>query len=162
EAARRRHPLARGLDAVVGDLRPPDPGVSGQRAASNGEGARRRGTGIDLWMGSMGRRLGPRDRHEDVRGVRAAQGAAAQVRLRAGPGRGGRQDTAGQGVNDPAVRAGTTPTSFGSRRSIFETREGARLLESRKKVGHWNRWGPFLAERAWGTVREDYSASGDA
>src|SRR5262249_27111970 len=42
------------------------------------------------------------------------------------------------------------------------TREGARLRENREKTGHWNRWGPFLAERAWGTVREDYSASGDA
>src|SRR5262245_9484192 len=112
-------------------------------------------------MGSVGRCLGPRDRHEDVRGVRAAQGAAAQVRLRAGPGRGGRQDTAGQGVNDPAV-PGTTPTSSSSPRSIFETREGARLLETRKRIGHWNRWGPFLAERAWGTVREDYSSSADA
>src|SRR3989442_14989635 len=26
----------------------------------------------------------------------------------------------------------------------------------------WRRWGPYLAERAWGTVREDYSADGDA
>src|SRR3954466_10638035 len=26
----------------------------------------------------------------------------------------------------------------------------------------WRRWGPYLAERAWGTVREDYSATGDA
>src|SRR6185437_16177113 len=26
----------------------------------------------------------------------------------------------------------------------------------------WYEWGPYLAERAWGTVREDYSASGDA
>ena len=26
----------------------------------------------------------------------------------------------------------------------------------------WRLWGPYLAERAWGTVREDYSASGDA
>ena len=29
-------------------------------------------------------------------------------------------------------------------------------------MGHWNRWGPYLSERAWGTVREDYSADGDA
>jgi hypothetical protein len=28
--------------------------------------------------------------------------------------------------------------------------------------GAWRRWGPYLAERAWGTVREDYSAGGDA
>ena len=26
----------------------------------------------------------------------------------------------------------------------------------------WTRWGPYLSERAWGTVREDYSADGDA
>jgi hypothetical protein len=30
------------------------------------------------------------------------------------------------------------------------------------KKGPWNRWGPFLSERAWGTVREDYSADGNA
>jgi hypothetical protein len=46
--------------------------------------------------------------------------------------------------------------------SIYETVEGARLLTIQKKKGHWNRWGPFLSERAWGTVREDYSAGGDA
>ena len=27
---------------------------------------------------------------------------------------------------------------------------------------HWKRWGPYLSERAWGTVREDYSAAGTA
>ncbi len=46
--------------------------------------------------------------------------------------------------------------------SIFDTREGVRLQMTRQRIGHWNRWGPFLAERAWGTVREDYSADGDA
>jgi hypothetical protein len=30
------------------------------------------------------------------------------------------------------------------------------------KDGAWHRWGPYLSERAWGTVREDYSANGDA
>src|SRR5579884_271196 len=29
-------------------------------------------------------------------------------------------------------------------------------------AGDWRRWGPYLSERAWGTVREDYSADGDA
>ena len=28
-------------------------------------------------------------------------------------------------------------------------------------IKHWKRWGPYLAERSWGTVREDYSANGD-
>src|SRR5262247_4147053 len=46
--------------------------------------------------------------------------------------------------------------------NIYDTREGARLAMNQQRRGHWNRWGPFLAERAWGTVREDYSADGDA
>src|SRR4249920_483950 len=46
--------------------------------------------------------------------------------------------------------------------NIYDTREGARLLMNREREGHWNRWGSFLSERAWGTVREDYSANGDA
>jgi hypothetical protein len=40
--------------------------------------------------------------------------------------------------------------------------EKQRVAESAARKKHWNRWGPYLAERAWGTVREDYSASGDA
>src|SRR6187200_1600811 len=46
--------------------------------------------------------------------------------------------------------------------NIYDTREDARLAMTGRREGHWNRWGPFLAERAWGTVREDYSADGDA
>jgi hypothetical protein len=42
------------------------------------------------------------------------------------------------------------------------TSEEIRLAECRARQVHWNRWGPFLSERAWGTVREDYSANGDA
>jgi hypothetical protein len=45
---------------------------------------------------------------------------------------------------------------------IFDTVEGSRLASIQQKSGHWNRWGPFVSERAWGTVREDYSANGDA
>jgi hypothetical protein len=40
--------------------------------------------------------------------------------------------------------------------------EQIRLQESRERAKHWRRWGPYLADRQWGTVREDYSASGDA
>ena len=40
--------------------------------------------------------------------------------------------------------------------------ERARLQEVQTKSKHWRRWGPYLAERAWGTVREDYSANGTA
>ncbi len=40
--------------------------------------------------------------------------------------------------------------------------EQDRLEESRRREKHWKRWGPYLSERAWGTVREDYSPSGTA
>jgi hypothetical protein len=42
------------------------------------------------------------------------------------------------------------------------TAEHHRLFEDRERVVRWKQWGPYMAERAWGTVREDYSASGDA
>ncbi|MDX1945849.1 MAG: glucosidase [Pirellulaceae bacterium] len=42
------------------------------------------------------------------------------------------------------------------------TREHERLAETEAGTAAWRRWGPYLSERAWGTVREDYSASGDA
>ena len=42
------------------------------------------------------------------------------------------------------------------------TAEEQRLQESRDRKVHWKRWGPYLSERQWGTVREDYSANGDA
>lgn len=35
--------------------------------------------------------------------------------------------------------------------------EKKRLVEDRKKAKYWKQWGPYLAERQWGTVREDYS-----
>jgi hypothetical protein len=42
------------------------------------------------------------------------------------------------------------------------TREQARLDEGRQRRAHWHRWGSYLSERAWGTVREDYSPNGTA
>src|SRR5215475_1918026 len=42
------------------------------------------------------------------------------------------------------------------------TAEEQRLEQSRDRTVHWKRWGPYLSERAWGTVREDYSAYGTA
>ena len=40
--------------------------------------------------------------------------------------------------------------------------EEKRLEESRSRKSHWKRWGPYLSERQWGTVREDYSEHGTA
>jgi hypothetical protein len=42
------------------------------------------------------------------------------------------------------------------------TKEEIRLQQSRERRAHWKRWGPYLSERAWGTVREDYSPDGTA
>ena len=42
------------------------------------------------------------------------------------------------------------------------TREEMRLAEAMDRKVHWKRWGPYLSERAWGTVREDYSPYGNA
>ena len=41
-------------------------------------------------------------------------------------------------------------------------KEHERLLQDKHHETYWKRWGSYLSERAWGTVREDYSANGDA
>ncbi len=40
--------------------------------------------------------------------------------------------------------------------------ETTRLAEEASRTKNWKRWGPYLSERQWATVREDYSATGDA
>src|SRR4029078_9784680 len=40
--------------------------------------------------------------------------------------------------------------------------EERRLKEAQERSAHWRRWGPYLSERAWATVREDYSPYGTA
>lgn len=42
------------------------------------------------------------------------------------------------------------------------TAEHVRLAEDARRERNWKRWGPYLSERQWGTVREDYSADGNA
>ena len=42
------------------------------------------------------------------------------------------------------------------------SKEQERLREAREKSVPWKKWGPYLSERQWGTVREDYSYNGDA
>ena len=39
--------------------------------------------------------------------------------------------------------------------------ESQRLAEAESRAANWKRWGPYLSERQWGTVREDYSADGN-
>jgi hypothetical protein len=44
----------------------------------------------------------------------------------------------------------------------LQTTEDVRLEDNRIRKGYWKRWGPYLSERQWGTVREDYSPGGTA
>ncbi len=46
--------------------------------------------------------------------------------------------------------------------AYLETNEHHRLNEAREKGVPWKRRGPYLSERQWGTVREDYSQDGSA
>jgi len=46
--------------------------------------------------------------------------------------------------------------------AYIETNEQRRLNEAREKEIPWKKWGPYLSERQWGTVREDYSQDGNA
>jgi Glycosyl hydrolase family 63 C-terminal domain len=50
------------------------------------------------------------------------------------------------------------PTSL----SYVQVTEQKRLNEAREKGVPWKKWGPYLSERQWGTVREDYSRDGNA
>ncbi len=45
---------------------------------------------------------------------------------------------------------------------VKDTAEHRRLAAHQARRANWRLWGPYLSERAWGTVREDYSADGTA
>jgi hypothetical protein len=45
---------------------------------------------------------------------------------------------------------------------IAMTAEQKRLRQVNTQNVHWYKWGPYLSERQWGTVREDYSSDGNA
>jgi hypothetical protein len=44
----------------------------------------------------------------------------------------------------------------------LQSTEHQRLADSEARIADWKKWGPYLSERGWGTVREDYSATGEA
>ncbi len=48
------------------------------------------------------------------------------------------------------------------KRKIIDTAEQKRLNDAREEGIPWKKWGPYLSERQWGTVREDYSEDGNA
>jgi Glycosyl hydrolase family 63 C-terminal domain len=54
----------------------------------------------------------------------------------------------------------TTAQSFPADGQDHRDAEWLRLAKDRARAANWKRWGPYLSERQWGTVREDYSADG--
>jgi hypothetical protein len=56
--------------------------------------------------------------------------------------------------------AGGHDPAESTRAPTAETAESRRLCADSTRDGNWKRWGPYLSERQWGTVREDYSADG--
>jgi hypothetical protein len=65
--------------------------------------------------------------------------------------------------NVPPANSGTQEPDNGSHApKVAETAERARLAECHGAGAPWRKWGPYLSERQWGTVREDYSEDGNA
>jgi len=60
------------------------------------------------------------------------------------------------------MAAPRTDSPHVSRRASAAGVEQARAAAQGRDSPEWRRWGPYLSERQWGTVREDYSADGDA
>ena len=61
----------------------------------------------------------------------------------------------------PSADPGRPDTDTPAPRTLWDTAEGRRLQAIERGEG-WRRWGPYLSERQWGTVREDYSPGGTA
>src|SRR5206468_9238748 len=72
-------------------------------------------------------------------------------------------------TNDGPWSHGSRPPRLRQRRQRLDAHrrpqmdaEHRRLEETRSKAAPWKKWGPYLSERQWGTVREDYSHDGNA
>src|SRR6266478_6612537 len=79
-----------------------------------------------------------------------SQGASAPARA-SGQSRSGAPESSGVPLLYPNPAEGRAMTE-----------ERRRLAEAQARTAHWRRWGPYLSERQWGTVREDYSPHGTA
>ena len=61
----------------------------------------------------------------------------------------------------PGVATVAEDTSAVAFERRLQTAEGRRLAEDASREKNWKRWGPYLSERQWATVREDYSEHGE-
>src|SRR5262245_52185186 len=65
--------------------------------------------------------------------------------------------------SDPAMAArGADSKAYSSPAHQVVDKERERVRQVRDDLSGWRKWGPYLSDRAWGTVREDYSSNGDA
>jgi hypothetical protein len=65
-------------------------------------------------------------------------------------------------VISPNMASKAPSMCFPTSEALRATAEHQRLLDSKKRRANWQRWGTYLSERQWGTVREDYSENQDA
>ncbi len=65
-------------------------------------------------------------------------------------------------MTDPPIPPDPPPAPATPAPPVETTAEGRRLVDAEARRAHWRRWGPYLSERQWGTVREDYSKDGSA
>src|SRR5262245_6294174 len=131
------------------------------RSWSDGvRGARLPSAGV-MWPRSPARHAG-RGRFE-VPGFGAYPATVGDGRkgcrpAKAGPaGKSATPKTPGPGAQRPPYVKGTATHMQGRGGA-----EEARLTETRERHAPWKKWGPYLSERQWGTVREDYSQTGNA
>src|ERR671927_1798351 len=61
--------------------------------------------------------------------------------------------------NSPRHRPGQKGTPVDTKQAVAKG-EARRLEEDARRLQNWKRWGPYLSERQWATVREDYSPDG--
>src|SRR5215213_1983643 len=64
-------------------------------------------------------------------------------------------------VND-STESGPSENPMTTTTPVVDVTEQKRLNEAREQGIPWKKWGPYLSERQWGTVREDYSRDGNA
>jgi hypothetical protein len=92
----------------------------------------------------------------------AGSGGASKATRSASAGRGSAGPRAGSASAGRApTRSTPGPRRSGSTQVPLAGAEQGRLDEARRGAP-WRQWGPYLSERQWGTVREDYSTDGDA
>src|SRR5260370_10673472 len=84
-------------------------------------------------------------------------------------GRGGLYAFASNPVRKVAMKKSVAPAKSKLRQKVEDPEtpspagaENRRLQECRQSGVQWKKWGPYLSERQWGTVREDYSEDGNA